>query len=100
MTAQGSSRTIFRRAIERKNLMLAEVTAREIGVVSLAEALELVVLVAESDQNRFDAYARRWVARLAAEGQVSLAELDLAVTALRALPSDRARVALLALVDR
>lgn len=94
MTVQGSSRTIFRRAIERKNLVLAEVTAREIGVVSLIEALDLVVLVAERDHKPFDAYARRWIARLATERQLSLAELDLAVTALRALPSERAAAAL------
>jgi hypothetical protein len=33
--------------VERKNLLIAEVTAREIGVVSLDEALSLVPLVAE-----------------------------------------------------
>jgi hypothetical protein len=33
LTAQGHPRTIFRRALERGNLVLAEVTAREIGRV-------------------------------------------------------------------
>jgi hypothetical protein len=38
------------------------------------------------------------VARLAAERRLRLAELDLAVTALRALPSERAAAALRALI--
>jgi acyl dehydratase len=39
-------------------------------------------------------FARRWVARLADERRLALGELDVAVTALRALPSPRARHAL------
>jgi len=35
---RGHPRTIFRRALERGNLVLAEVTAREIGRVTIAEA--------------------------------------------------------------
>jgi len=69
------------------------------GVVGLAEALDLVVLVAEVDPDRLDGYARRWLSRLAAEQPLTLAELDLAVTALRALPSPRAEAALRALLD-
>jgi hypothetical protein len=45
-----------------------------------------------------DGYARRWLARLADERPLTPAELDLAVTALRALPSRRARDALRALL--
>jgi len=71
----------------RKNLLVAQTVAREMGVVGLDEALELVVLTAELEPNRLDAYARRWLARLADERTLTLAELDLAVTALRALPS-------------
>jgi beta-phosphoglucomutase-like phosphatase (HAD superfamily) len=94
LTAQGHPRAIFHRAIERRNLLIAETTAREIGWVSLDEALELVCLVAEKAPNRFDAYARRWLARLADERSLQLAELDIALTALRALPSQRAASAL------
>jgi hypothetical protein len=68
------------------------------GVVSLDEALELVILVADADPGRLDAYATRWLARLADEHQLKLAELDLAVTALRALPSERAAEALRSLL--
>ena len=45
MTAQGHPRAIFKRAIERGNVVIAEATAREIGL-SLEEALELVLLYA------------------------------------------------------
>jgi hypothetical protein len=91
LTAQGHARTIFRRAIERKNLLGAETSAREMGVVALDEALDLVCLVAEVDPARFDGFAGRWLARLATERSLHLAELEIAVTALRALPSGRAR---------
>jgi hypothetical protein len=99
MTAQGQPRASFRRAIERRNLLGAETCAREMGVVDLSEALDLVVLVAEVDPEKLDGYARRFLARLADERRLRLAELDLAVTALRALPSPGARDALHALLQ-
>jgi hypothetical protein len=68
------------------------------GVVDLAEALELVCLVAEVAPARLDGFARRWLARVADERALTLRELDLAVTALRALPSARAAKALRALL--
>jgi hypothetical protein len=98
LTAQGQPRARFRRAIERKNLLGAETCAREMGVVDLAEALELVCLVAEVAPARLDGFARRWLARVADERALTLRELDLAVTALRALPSARAAKALRALL--
>lgn len=66
--------------------------------MDLAQALELVCLVAEVAPARLDGYARRWLARLADETSLALGELDLAVTAHRALPSPRAEDALRALL--
>lgn len=40
------ARSVFRRALERRNLLVAEATAEEIGRLGLAEALELTVLIA------------------------------------------------------
>ena len=54
MTAQGQPRARFRRAIERKNLLGEEACAREMGLVGLAESLDLVCLVAEVDPARLD----------------------------------------------
>lgn len=94
MTATGHPRAIYRRAIERGNLVVAEAMARELGTVDLAEALDLVCLVAARSPARLDAYARRWLVRAAEERGLSLAELDVVVAALRALPSPRAERAL------
>jgi hypothetical protein len=46
VTAQGSRRTRFRRAIEGRWVFHAELAAREAGNLSLAEALDLVAHVA------------------------------------------------------
>jgi hypothetical protein len=66
--------------------------------MELTEALDLVCLVAEKTPQRLDAFARRFLARLADERSLPLAELDIAITALRALPSERAATALRALL--
>jgi hypothetical protein len=54
---------VFRRALEHGNLMLAEVTVREIGVVSLTEALELTALIAKHERSRVDRLGARWLQR-------------------------------------
>ena len=41
--------------------MLAEVTAREIGRVTIAEALELTALVARKQPHRYGRFAARWL---------------------------------------
>jgi hypothetical protein len=46
VTAQGHPRAIFKRAIERGNVVIAEATARELGQLNLEEALQLVLLYA------------------------------------------------------
>jgi hypothetical protein len=45
-TSQGRPRTVFARALQHGNLIVAEATARELGRISLAEALELTILIA------------------------------------------------------
>ena len=52
MTAQGHPRRIFATAIERGNIVMAEATAREFGMISLEEALGLTALVAEKEPER------------------------------------------------
>jgi hypothetical protein len=41
--------------------VLAEVTAREIGRVTIAEALELTALVARKQPDRYGRFAARWL---------------------------------------
>jgi hypothetical protein len=40
-TSPGHARTVFKRALQRDHLLVAEATAKEIGRKSLVEALEL-----------------------------------------------------------
>jgi hypothetical protein len=69
MTARGHPRTRFRRAIERGNLLLAELRAREMGDVSLSEALDLTALTALEDPARSRRTAGRWLQRYLHESQ-------------------------------
>jgi hypothetical protein len=62
-TSQGHPRTVFRRALEPENLLVAEATAREIGHVSLGEALELTALIAEKEPSWHGPFAVRWLRR-------------------------------------
>ena len=88
MTAQGHPRTRFKRAIEGRWLFHAEIAAREIGQLTLAEALELVVLYAEVEPAKFERAAVRWFSRYLDEGnEVSLLKAHLALAALSELRS-------------
>jgi hypothetical protein len=68
LTAQGHPRLIFATAIERGNICIAEATARELGRISLEEALALTALVAEKEPER-RSRVRCSVAAPAARGQ-------------------------------
>jgi hypothetical protein len=86
VTAQEHPRAIFKRAIERGNLVIAEATAREIGGLTLEEALRLLFFYAEHDPIKFERAALRWLARYATEGKaVSLLKAQLALSALAEL---------------
>ena len=62
MTAQGTPRAIYKRAIERGNLLVAEVTLRqEIPRPTLVDLLELTALIAFKQPERFSRVAARWL---------------------------------------
>ncbi len=82
MSAQGHPRAIFKRVIERGNLVLAEATARELGRLTLDEALRLLFLYAEKEPIKFERAALRWLGRWVTEAKaVSLLKAQLALTA-------------------
>src|ERR1700745_2236920 len=86
VTAQGHARTRYRRAIERKHLMGAEMALREMGAVDLLEALDYVALLADLRQARAPRAAVRWHGRLETEApMLTLPESALALAALVAL---------------
>ena len=63
----GTPTAIFRKAIERGNLVVAEATALELGRLDLADALELTALTALKDRSRSRRLAARWLERWLAE---------------------------------
>jgi hypothetical protein len=71
MTSQGSAHGRFTRAIHSRNLLNAEIAAREIGEPSLPDALAFCPLLAEVDPLRFDRAIARWHARFVLEAQGS-----------------------------
>jgi hypothetical protein len=86
VTAQGHPRSIFKRAIENGNVMVAEMTARELGRITLDESLALTALVVQKDPGRRSRYTVRWLLRLLGEdGNVTIEEAVLATSALAAL---------------
>jgi hypothetical protein len=86
LTAQGHPRAIFERAIEHGNALLAAVTARELGRITLEEALALTALVAQKEPGRRSRYAVRWLLRLLQEDEnLTIEEAALAASALAAL---------------
>jgi hypothetical protein len=86
VTAQGNARTQYRRAIVRKNLMGAEMLLREMGAVTLDEALDYVALLAELRPAKAPRAAVRWHGRLETEApMLTLSESALALAALIAL---------------
>jgi hypothetical protein len=85
LTAQGHPRAIYKRAIERGSVVIAEMAACEVGNLTLAEALELVCLYAEGEPANFEKAALRWLARYVTEGAPSLLRAQIALAALSEL---------------
>jgi hypothetical protein len=104
ITAQGHPRSIFNRAIERGNLLVAETTAREIGRVSLLESLALTALIAQKDPRRRSRVAARWLLRyLEAHDRAGIEEAAMVAASLAALggpANDDALAALREMAER
>jgi hypothetical protein len=59
----------FRRALDRGNVTEALSAAAELQFVGLAEALELTLLLAGSDQEKYERAAVRWYVRFVYESR-------------------------------
>jgi hypothetical protein len=66
-------------------MLLAWTMAAELPKVPLADALALLLLALEQQPWRFETAEPRWHARLCAEARLTLAEAQLAVSALDAM---------------
>ena len=85
VTAQGSAYSQFKRALDRRNLLVAWSLAAEIPKVALADALALLLLALDEQPWRFDIAASRWHGRLCTEARLTLEEAQLALAGLHAL---------------
>jgi hypothetical protein len=63
VTSQGHPTVVFQRAIERGNVVAAELAARQLGGLSLVDALELTALIALRDRGRAGRAGARWLQR-------------------------------------
>ena len=88
MTSQGTAHGRFERAIHRRHVQAAEMAAREMGGLSLTDALMLCELLANVDPQRYERAALRWVGRFIEERLPPLTEVALAASALAELQHD------------
>jgi hypothetical protein len=87
VTIKGRPYTWLRDALARGDLAGVRAAALEVPRVQLADALAIVLLMAEHGDGALDPAATKWVGRLALERQsVRLVDLQLAVVALEILP--------------
>src|SRR5690349_2331528 len=85
MTSQGTPHGRFQRAIHARHVQNAEMAARAMGGLSLADALLLCELLASTDPKRYERAARRWLQRFTDERLPPLSEIALAASALAEL---------------
>lgn len=87
MTAQGNPRTVFQRAIESQNLLIAEMTLRaEIPRPTLEDLLDLTALIALKKPERFARVAGRWLLKyLEAAEDATVDEAAFVAVSLQAL---------------
>jgi len=95
--AQGSAYMRFRRALDRGNVTEALSAAAELQFVSLAEALELTLLLAEGDREKYNRAALRWHVRFVEETKnVDIRESQAVLALLTAIPANALAAAALA----
>jgi hypothetical protein len=102
VTSQGSSYMRFRRALDRRNVTEALSAVSELDFVSVAEALELTLLLLDEDLEKYSRAALRWHGRFLQETKnVDLRESLAVLALLAAIPANRlAATALAELLGR
>jgi hypothetical protein len=99
--AKGHSHAHFQHSIRLGHLLSAETAARQLGRLSHADALALTLLIKEKAPGRFPRTAARWHARLVMDtAEIGLADSQLLLAALAALPDPRAAKAISELCRR
>jgi hypothetical protein len=87
----------FRRALDRGNVTEALSAASEFQFVALAEALELTLVLADKEPEKYDRAAARWHVRFLHEApNVGVRQSQAVLALLIAIPSERLAAAALA----
>jgi hypothetical protein len=97
VTSQGSAYLRFRRALDRGNVTDALSAAGELQFVGLAEALELTLLLADGEREKYERAALRWHVRFGYETKIiDIRESQAVLALLTAIPANRLAASALA----
>lgn len=100
VTSEGSVYGRFRRAVDTGNARIALAAAADLPNVGLADALELLLLLLDSEPARFERAALRWHGRYCREvTSVDLAEAQAVLACLAGLRGARPQPAAHAMAD-
>jgi hypothetical protein len=100
VTSQGSAYGRFRQALDGGNATIALAAAADLPHVGLVDALELLLLLLESEPTRYERAALRWHGRYCREvTDVDLAEAQAVLACLAGLRGRRPEPAAHALAD-
>jgi hypothetical protein len=98
VAAAGSTHAAFQRSLRAGNLTRALTEARDLPQVSLADALDLLLLIRDQRPDWYERAAARWLGRYCLETErVGLREAVLVSAALAALGREDSRPAILTL---
>jgi hypothetical protein len=87
VSPKGSPYARFQRSLETRRLPIVLAAAAELQSIQLDDALEILILMAQERDPRFDRAAARWVGRLLAENPLGLAEARFALALVERLPA-------------
>ena len=74
MSVKGSPYANFTRALQTRKLSVVLAAAAELQAIQLDDALEILILMAQEQDPRFDRAATRWAGLLLAETPIGLAD--------------------------
>jgi hypothetical protein len=99
VTSQGSAYGRFRRSLERGTPLQIRAAAAELATVNLEDALAICLAFLDQEAEAYPRAAAKWASRVSGERPVSLADAQLLLAALGALPGPGARAGAEALIE-
>jgi hypothetical protein len=94
MTSQGTAQARFQRFVRSGNVVQADMAVRELGHVSLSDALSLCLLYEAEGDPRFERAFQRWRSRLRREKALRHEQVELLSAAAGALGTSFRPIAL------